>query len=127
MSDFGVTEWAACILMGLGLVFDCLGAVGLVRLPDVYNRLQATTKCVTLGTCFILLSVAVFAFGHGQVSMAVKALVCMIFILLTAPVGAHAVARAAHVSGVRLWKGSVVDKFKEDFGQPDKELDHDER
>jgi multicomponent Na+:H+ antiporter subunit G len=127
MSEFGATEWVVCVLMGIGLAFDCLGAIGLVRLPDVYTRLQATTKCVTLGTCFILLGVAAFAFGHAHVSMAVKALVCMLFVLLTAPVGAHAVARGAHVSGVPLWEGSVADKYKDDFGQPERELDHHER
>lgn len=127
MNEFGAAEWVACIFMGIGLAFDCLGAVGLVRLPDVYTRLQATTKCVTLGTCFMLLSVAVYAFGHDHVSMAVKALVCMLFVLLTGPVGAHAVARASHMSGVHLWKGSVVDEYKDDVGQPEHELDHHER
>ena len=42
------------IVITIGVVFDLLGCIGLVRLPDVYNRLQASTKCVTLGTCSIM-------------------------------------------------------------------------
>ena len=86
------------------------GAIGLVRLPDVYNRVQAATKCVTLGTCFILVGVFVHA---GVSALGVKALLCALFVLLTSPVGAHAIARGAHIAGVRLWEGSVADKYQE--------------
>jgi multicomponent Na+:H+ antiporter subunit G len=126
-THFGTNEIVTCLLMALGLAFDCLGVIGLIRLPDVYTRLQATTKCVTLGTCLLLGGVAVYAFGHGMTPMGVKAIVAAGFVLLTAPVGAHAVARGSHVSGVHLWEGSVVDKFKDDFGQPESELDHHQR
>ena len=98
-------------LIGVGLAFDLFGCIGLVRLPDVYNRAQAATKCVTLGTCMILLGVAVWAAGPGDWPMGVKALVCAVFILLTSPVGAHAVCRGAYLSGVPLWEGSVEDAF----------------
>ena len=98
-------------LVGIGLAFDLFGTIGLVRLPDVYNRAQAATKCVTLGTCMILLGVAVAAFGNVIWPMAVKALICAAFILLTSPVGAHAICRGAYISGVPLWEGSVEDKF----------------
>ena len=102
---------AAYLLIGVGVLFDVFGTFGLVRLPDVYNRLQAATKCVTLGTCFILLGVAV---SGGSVPFAVKALLCAVFVLLTSPVGAHALARGAHLGGVKLWEQSVVDKYEED-------------
>ncbi len=97
--------------MGIGIAFDFFGCIGLVRLPDIYNRLQAATKCVTLGTCFILLGVVILG---GSVSLSLKAIVCVIFILLTSPTAAHALARGAYKSGVRLWEGSVVDKYEED-------------
>jgi multicomponent Na+:H+ antiporter subunit G len=122
-----MSDLAAGIAIVIGLLFDLLGTVGLVRLPDVYNRLQAATKCVTLGTCLILTGVAIWAFGHAANAMGVKAIVCFVFVLLTSPVGAHAIARGAHLSGVHLWEKSVVDKYQEDFGQPDRELDHHER
>ena len=93
----------------IGLTFDLFGCIGLVRMPDIYNRLQASTKCVTLGTCGVLLGVFV-KFGFSAAG--VKALLCIIFLLLTAPVSAHALSRAIHKSGVKLWKGSVCDHYE---------------
>ena len=106
-----MNEAIGLTLLIVGISFDVVGCVGLVRLPDIYNRLQAATKCVTLGTCMILLSVP---FYTGIDSMGMKALLCVWFVLLTSPTGAHAIARAAHRSGIRLWEGSVVDKYAED-------------
>lgn len=99
------------IFIGIGLTFDVFGCLGLVRLPDVYCRLQAATKCVTLGTCSILFGTFLIV---GFTAAGVKSLLCMIFIVLTAPVAAHAIARGAHRAGVKLCKGSVVDKYAED-------------
>ena len=112
MIDFASPrETAAFALLALGLLFDLLGCVGLVRLPDVYNRLQAGTKCVTLGTFLLLLGVVV-RFGFD--AMGWKALLCIWFIAMTSPTGAHAIARAAHRSGVPLAAGSVLDRYQED-------------
>lgn len=99
------------IFISIGVAFDLFGCVGLVRLPDVYCRLQAATKCVTLGTCSILFGAFLIV---GFTSAGIKSLLCMIFIALTAPVAAHAIARGAHRSGVKLWKESIVDKYAED-------------
>ncbi|MDY6913119.1 MAG: monovalent cation/H(+) antiporter subunit G [Planctomycetota bacterium] len=106
-------ETAAYWVIGIGLAFDLFGCIGLVRLPDVYNRAQAATKCVTLGTCMILLGVVLLGFAGGNAPMGVKALLCAAFILLTSPVGAHAICRGAYISGVPLWSGSVEDTFVE--------------
>jgi multicomponent Na+:H+ antiporter subunit G len=109
--------WAAVVLIAGGAAFDLLGCIGLVRLPDVYNRLQAATKCVTLGTCSILLGAALWMLYSGAdfgAPGAVKALLCLAFILVSSPVAAHAIARGAHRSGIRLWDGSVGDEYLED-------------
>ena len=106
-----MNETIGLALLIVGISFDVVGCIGLVRLPDIYNRLQAATKCVTLGTCMILLGV-VFYTGIG--SIGVKALLCIWFVLITSPTGAHAIARAAHRTGIRLWTGSVVDRYAED-------------
>jgi len=98
-------------IIGVGLAFDLLGCVGLIRLPDVYNRAQAATKCVTLGTCMLLLGVAFVGFSGTSVPMGIKALICAAFVLLTSPVGAHAICRGAYLSGVKLWPESVEDAF----------------
>ena len=99
------------LFLFVGLAFNLLGCIGLVRLPDVYNRLQASTKCVTLGTCMVLISTMLLC---NCVPTVLKAAICMLFILITAPTAAHALARGAHASGVKLWEKSVVDKYEED-------------
>ena len=99
------------IFISIGLFFDLLGCLGLVRLPDVYNRLQAATKCVTMGTCSILLRTFLIV---GFTASGMKALMCIVFLVLTSPVAAHAIARGAHRAGVKLYDGSVIDKYAED-------------
>jgi len=105
-----VLGWLS-IIAGAG--FTVLGCLGLVRFPDLYNRMQAATKCVTLGTCGIMLGVFLLS---GFTSLGIKALVCALFVLVTMPVAAHALARGSLVFGVKLWKGTVKDQFTEDRG-----------
>jgi multicomponent Na+:H+ antiporter subunit G len=100
------------VFLVIGVLFDLLGCIGLVRLPDVYSRLQAATKSVTMGTWLILMGV--FFYSGGFTATGVKALICIFFIVLASPTGAHALARAAHISGVKLWEKSVCDKYEED-------------
>lgn len=102
---------AGIAIITIGILFDIAGCIGLIRLPDVYNRLQAATKCVTLGTCLVLVGVMILA---GSAASAIKAALCLAFILITSPTAAHALARGAHTSGIRLWEKSVVDRYAED-------------
>lgn len=106
-----MNEQIGAILIGIGLAFDLIGTIGLVRLPDIYNRLQAATKCVTLGTATLLIGAAVYT---GLSALGVKALLCAVFVLLTSPVGAHAIARGARIFGIRLWEKSVSDAYRDD-------------
>jgi multicomponent Na+:H+ antiporter subunit G len=87
----------------IGVLFDLLGCIGLLRLPDVYNRLQAAAKCATLGTCGTLFGVFIIS---GVSATGIKALLAIAFVLLTAPTGAQALSRAAYRSGVPAWKKS---------------------
>jgi multicomponent Na+:H+ antiporter subunit G len=105
-----MSEAIGYFLIVLGILFNLFGCIGLVRFPDVYNRLQAATKCVTLGTVLLLLGVAL---AHGTGAMAAKAVICAVFVLVTSPTAAHAVAKGAYASGVPLWEGTVVDKYAE--------------
>ncbi len=98
------------ILIALGILFNIFGCVGLVRFPDVYNRLQASTKCVTLGTVLLLMGVAI---ANGTGAMVAKAIICAVFVFVTSPTAAHAIAKGAYASGVPLWEGTVVDKYAE--------------
>lgn len=99
------------ILICIGVAFDFLGVLGLVRLPDVYNRLQAATKCVTFGSVGILLGIFIM---QGFSSFGVKALIGIVFIFLASPTAAHVISRAAHRSRVPLAKITVIDKYEED-------------
>ena len=108
------------ILIVAGILFNIFGCVGLVRFPDVYNRLQAATKCVTLGTVLLLMGVAL---ASGTGALAAKAIVCAVFILVTSPTAAHAIAKGAYASGVPLWDQTVVDKYAEQVKQPKSERD----
>jgi len=96
--------------LAVGAFFDFFGCLGLLRLPDVYNRCQAATKCVTLGTIFILAGTAIVT---ASAAIALKAGLCCMFILFTSPAAAHALVRGAYLAGVRLWDKSVVNKLKE--------------
>lgn len=98
-----------CIIVGI--FFDFFGCLGLIRFPDIYNRLQSSTKCVMFGTITILLGLLMI---RGFSSTGIKALLCIGFIFLTAPVTAHALARAAHRSGIKLCEGSVCDHYQDD-------------
>lgn len=104
-------EYLGNIFIIIGIIFDFIGCLGLVRMPDIYNRLQASTKCVTLGTMGITFGVFL---RNGFSAVGIKAILCAIFLLLTAPVAAHALARAAHKSGVKLWEKSVCDEYEKE-------------
>lgn len=109
-----MNETIGAILITTGLAFDFFGCLGLIRFPDVYTRLQASAKCITLGTCGILLGLVCF---KGFTATGIKALLCLVFIILTAPVSAHALARAAYRSGVKPCAGTVVDEYGEDMNK----------
>ncbi len=96
---------AGGIITGFGIVFLFLGSLGIFRFPDVYNRLQAGTKCTTLGAFCTVVGV-----GIMEPSWFFKALIIAVFILLTNPISAHALGRASLKSGVSLCDKSVLDK-----------------
>jgi multicomponent Na+:H+ antiporter subunit G len=97
------------VLICIGIIFNILGCIGLLRLPDAYNRLQAATKCVTLGCCSILLAVIVhFGFSDGGS----KALIAIPILFFSSTVAAHALIRGTYRFGVKLSDKSVRDDYK---------------
>ena len=96
------------VITGIGIIFLFIGSLGVFRLPDVYNRLQAGTKCTTLGAFLTIIGV-----GITQPDWLPKTLVIALFILITNPISNHALGRASRKSGVSLCDRSVVDKAKE--------------
>lgn len=98
------------ILIIIGVLFNFFGCIGLVRLPDVYNRLQSATKCVTLGCCSILAGV-LFHFGLNDAGF--KAIVAIPILFFSSTVAAHALIRGSYHFGARLDKRTVKDDYKE--------------
>lgn len=99
----------AFILISIGVLFNMFGCIGLMRLPDVYNRLQAATKCVTLGCCSILAGVAVH---FGLTDAGVKAIVAIPLLFFTSTVAAHALIRGTYHFGIKMSDKSVKDDYK---------------
>jgi multicomponent Na+:H+ antiporter subunit G len=91
-----VLSFLALISLGGGLFFLFVGTVGLLRLPDVFNRLHATTKCDTLGAGLILLSLAL----QSSAAVGIRLILLALFILITNPTAAHVIARAAYKTGI---------------------------
>ena len=75
-----MSDEVGLLIIAVGVLFDLFGCIGLVRLPDVYTRLQAGTKCVTLGVCLILIGSAVMA---DATPLRLKAALCVAFIAIT--------------------------------------------
>lgn len=96
------------ILILAGSLFLFLGALGLFRMPDVYNRLQAGTKATTLGALSTIIGV-----GMVETDWFLKTLIIAVFILMTNPIGSHSIARAARLSKIAVDKITAQDKYQE--------------
>jgi multicomponent Na+:H+ antiporter subunit G len=104
-----MTDYLAAALLSAGAVFTFLSAVGVVRMPDCYMRMQATTKATTLGLGLIVSAVAV----HHQTPGAwIRAVAIVAFLYATAPTAAHILARAAYFVGNRPWEGTHCDELR---------------
>jgi multicomponent Na+:H+ antiporter subunit G len=90
----------------IGALFLFSAGLGVLRMPDTYNRIQTGTKATTLGTIMILVGIA---FLHP--SWTFKLFILIFFVMLTNPVSSHALARAAHSIGVRETESSVIDQL----------------
>ena len=122
-----------------GLFFLFAGALGVARLPDFYSRSHASSKCVTLGVAGMLLALVLYIgvgtqapgdaeqrkldretaaeVGGGDepvIAAATKAVLVIAFVFVSAPVGAHMLARAAHLAGATSWHGTLSDDLAED-------------
>lgn len=98
------------IFLLTGAFFFIVGSIGLNRLPDVYTRLHATTKCDTLGQALVLLGVI---FYEGATFTSVKVLLIAIFVLIANPTAAHALAKGAYMYGVKPCEITSLDMYKE--------------
>ena len=104
-------ELISAIIVLIGALFLFLGALGVLRMPDVYNRMQAGTKATTLGT--ILFSIGI-GLANWQSGWCGKVIIIILFVIATNPVSSNVIARAAHYSGIKLTKISLKDELKND-------------
>ncbi len=95
-----VIEAVAAVLLMLGGFLAFAAALGLLRMPDVYIRMHASTKAGTLGVGLIVLSLVLVG---GEASVVGKGLAIFAFIVLTAPIGAHLIGRSAWRCGIKPW------------------------
>jgi multicomponent Na+:H+ antiporter subunit G len=106
-----MTDWLSAGLLVAGATLALLAGVGVLRMPDVFTRMQASTKASTLGLGCLL---AAMVIRHPEMSFLVRAVSISAFMMLTAAVAAHVIARAAALSGSPLWKGTVIDERPQD-------------
>ena len=96
-------------LMAIGAFFMFVAAIGVLRMPDVFMRLSASAKASTLGASSLLLAAAVHFYDFA---IATRIVAIIAFIVMTVPVAAHMLGRAAYLSNVALWKGTVRDDLR---------------
>ena len=104
-----MNEWIATASMLVGAGFLLLAAIGILRMPDLFTRMQTASKASTLGISCILIAVAFFM---QDSAITVRSVLTILFFFLTAPVAAHMIGRAAYFVGVPLWQGTRVDELR---------------
>ena len=105
---WSIHDVVACGLAAVGAFFSLSGAVGIARMPDLYTRIQCSSKVVTMGALPLLAALAV---AENPVSnYGGRALIVAFLLCLFAPLSSHALARAAYKRGVPMWEGSVTDQ-----------------
>lgn len=106
------TTVAVAVLVGIGFCFSVSGALGILRMPDLYTRIQCSSKTITMGALPALIALVV---GEGVVSpFAARALIVGFLLLVVNPAASHALARAAYRSKVPMWPGAVRDEVADD-------------
>lgn len=103
-----MTDILATVAVVLGTALGVLSAVGILRMPDVYIRLQVASKASSLGIALLMLGVAAH---FGELDVTIRAVLVVVFLFLTAPVAAHVIGRAAYVTHTPLAPGSEPDEL----------------
>jgi|SRR5579863_841885 len=110
-------ETAVIALLVIGAVFSLSGVVGILRMPDLYSRIQCSSKTITMGALPVLGAVVV---GENPISVyGSRALIVALLLLVANPVASHGLARAAYKSGVPMWNRAVMDQVAERVSERD--------
>lgn len=104
-----MTDIVIAIIVSIGALFVLLAAIGVLKMPDLFLRISVTTKAATLGVGLMLVGVTIH---FSDFYTTTRSIAIVLFVLLTAPIGAHLIGRAAYISGVPLWKNNRIDQLK---------------
>lgn len=107
-----VFDLVGALLIAIGTAFLLFGGLGLVRMPDIFNRIQAGTKTTTLGTLLTLVGT-----GFLRPEWGWKLILIALFLMFTNPLSSQVLARAAQRRGVEKSATTTVDRFAEDHGE----------
>lgn len=110
------------IISTVGALSILFAAIGILRMPDFYLRLSVTVKASTLGVGLLLICAAIV---FPEVSVTTKAIAIFFFLLITAPIAGHMIARSAYFIGTPLWKGTIVDELAGMYNKETHELESD--
>lgn len=102
-------ETIGAVFIASGSLFVLVASIGLVRLPDLLTRMHALTKAGTLGFGLVFLGAGVYFWNLGVFT---KIVIGIAFISLSAPVGAHAIARSAYFVNIKLWSATLLDELQ---------------
>ncbi|EFK59015.1 monovalent cation/H(+) antiporter subunit G [Sphingobacterium spiritivorum] len=114
-----MTDIFLAIFSTIGALAILFASIGILRMPDFYLRLSVTVKAATLGVGFFLLCAAII---FPDVSVTTKAIAITFFLILTAPVAAHMIGRAAYITGAKLWKGTIIDDLEGKYDEETHQL-----
>jgi len=109
MTLLAFKEWVVAGLIIGGTFFVAIAALGLLRLPDLFNRMHAAAKSGTLGIALLMVATALH---FATMDVAICSMLVLVFFFLTVPIASHLIGRSAYFSGVSLWSGSVADELR---------------
>ena len=110
-----LVDFLGAIFVLIGTLFMLISAVGVIKMPDLYLRMSASTKTSTLGVACMLMGAVFFFFGEEELGVITRTIAIIFFILLTAPVAAHLLGRAGYYNGVPLWDKTKYDDLEGKF------------
>ena len=112
-----ILEIIICVLIVICILFTSAGVIGVIRMPDTFCRIQSATNIATMGAMPIALACSIYGFGNSNTSLGIKALIVVIFLLISNPVGSHAMARAAYKNKAHLCDKTKFDHYRRDIDE----------
>ncbi|MGM0566403.1 MAG: monovalent cation/H(+) antiporter subunit G [Bacteroidota bacterium] len=107
-------NYIVLLFLVIGTLFIFIASVGLLKMPDVYLRMSASTIAGTFGVASMLIAVAIF---FGGLSLVLHVAGVIVFLILTVPVGAHMLGRTSHIIGLKMWDKTVSDDMKGKYNE----------